>query len=80
MPAALYRPFVADVDTPLTVVVPVYQEDPVVLRRAAATWRQEGVAEVVLVVDATDAACLAVAHASQGCDAEGSAQQDADVP
>ncbi len=79
VPAALYRPFVADVDLPMTVVVPVYQEDPEVLRRALATWRQEGVAEVLLVVDATDAACLAVAHASQGCDAEGSAS-GAEVP
>jgi cellulose synthase/poly-beta-1,6-N-acetylglucosamine synthase-like glycosyltransferase len=79
VPAALYRPFVADVDLPMTVVVPVYQEDPEVLRRALATWRQEGVAEVLLVVDATDAACLAVAHASQECDGVAHASQECDA-
>ena len=62
VPAALYRPFEADVDLPITVVVPVYQEDPAVLAGALRTWRQEGVAEVVLVVDVTDRACLAVAR------------------
>jgi hyaluronan synthase len=65
VPAALYRPFLADVDEPLTVVVPVYQEDAAVLSRALATWRQPGVAEVVLVIDATDAAGLAVARAAE---------------
>jgi hyaluronan synthase len=64
VPAALYRPFEADVDLAITVVVPVYQEDPAVLAGALRTWRQEGVAEVVLVVDVTDDACLAVARAA----------------
>jgi cellulose synthase/poly-beta-1,6-N-acetylglucosamine synthase-like glycosyltransferase len=64
VPAALYRPFQADVDLPITVVVPVYQEDPEVLAGALRTWRQEGVAEVVLVVDVTDHPCLAVARAA----------------
>jgi glycosyltransferase involved in cell wall biosynthesis len=64
VPAALYRPFEADVDELMTVVVPVYQEEPEVLAGALRTWRQEGVAEVVLVVDVTDEACLAVGHAA----------------
>jgi glycosyltransferase involved in cell wall biosynthesis len=64
VPAALYRPFEADVDELITVVVPVYQEDPEVLAGALRTWRQEGVAEVVLVVDVTDDACLAIARAA----------------
>jgi cellulose synthase/poly-beta-1,6-N-acetylglucosamine synthase-like glycosyltransferase len=66
VPAALYRPVVADVEDSLTVVVPVYQEDPQVLAGALATWRQDGVAEVVLVVDAADATCLDVARAEAG--------------
>ncbi|MGZ4602855.1 MAG: glycosyltransferase [Kineosporiaceae bacterium] len=65
VPAALYRPVVAEVDQPMTVVVPVYQEDPHVLAGALATWRQEGVAEVVLVVDLGDAACLEVARRAE---------------
>jgi cellulose synthase/poly-beta-1,6-N-acetylglucosamine synthase-like glycosyltransferase len=65
VPAALYRSVVADVEDPLTVVVPVYQEDPDVLAGALATGRQDGVAEVVLVVDAGDAASLEVARAAE---------------
>jgi hyaluronan synthase len=64
VPAALYRPFRGDPDLPMTLVVPVYQEDPAVLAGALRTWRQPGVAEIVLVVDATDEACLAVARAA----------------
>ncbi len=64
VPAALYRPFRGDPHLLMTVVVPVYQEDPAVLAGALRTWQQPGVAEVVLVVDVTDEACLAVARAA----------------
>jgi hyaluronan synthase len=70
VPAALYRPVVAEVDELLTVVVPVYQEDPVVLAGALASWRQQGVAEVVLVVDADDRACRDVARRAERGDGE----------
>jgi cellulose synthase/poly-beta-1,6-N-acetylglucosamine synthase-like glycosyltransferase len=65
VPAALYRPVVAEVGDLLTVVVPVYQEDSSVLAGALATWRQHAVAEVVLVVDAGDGPCLAVARRAE---------------
>ncbi len=66
IPAALYRPFCGDPQLAMTVVVPVYQEDPAVLADALRTWQQPGVSEVVLVVDVTDEACLAVARAAAG--------------
>ena len=46
---------------PVSVVVPVYQEDPTIFARAIESWLQDGVDEVVLVIDVTDTTCQAVA-------------------
>jgi cellulose synthase/poly-beta-1,6-N-acetylglucosamine synthase-like glycosyltransferase len=64
VPAALYRPVASGHREALTVVVPVYQEDPDVFRRALASWLQDGVHEVVCVIDVTDTTCQAIAGAS----------------
>jgi hyaluronan synthase len=61
VPAALYRPVGGDLRLPLTVVVPVYQEDPEVFTRALASWLANDVDEVILVIDATDTACRRIA-------------------
>lgn len=53
-PAALYRPVVNDHREPLTIVVPVYQEEPDAFRAALRSWLQDGVTEVICVVDETD--------------------------
>ena len=60
-PAALYRPVRGDFRLPLSVVVPVYQEDPEIFARAIESWLANEVEEVVLVIDATDLACQQIA-------------------
>lgn len=58
--AALYRPRTTPYAASVSVVVPVYNESPRVFARALKSWRRNGVAEVVAVIDYTDAQCLAV--------------------
>ena len=54
VPAAFYRPIVNDHREPLSVVVPVYDEDPVIFAYAIESWLASGVDDVVLVIDVTD--------------------------
>jgi cellulose synthase/poly-beta-1,6-N-acetylglucosamine synthase-like glycosyltransferase len=61
LPAALYRPVVNDHHERLTVVTPVYQEDPAVFRAALESWLGNGPEEVICVVDVTDSSSLAIA-------------------
>lgn len=61
VPAAFYRPVHNDHREPLTVVVPVYQEDPRILGYAIESWLRNDVAEVILVIDASDHTCRAIA-------------------
>ena len=61
VPAAMYQPVRNDFRLPMSVVVPVYQEDPTIFARAIESWLQDGVVEVVLVIDVTDATCRSVA-------------------
>ncbi|MGH9188707.1 MAG: glycosyltransferase [Acidimicrobiales bacterium] len=61
IPAVLYRPMTTGHREPLSVVVPVYQEDPVIFRRAIDSWIASRVDEIVLVIDVTDRDCRKVA-------------------
>lgn len=62
IPAALYRPLTSGHREAITVVTPVYQEDPEIFRRAIESWLANGlVVEVVCVIDETDVACRGVA-------------------
>jgi glycosyltransferase involved in cell wall biosynthesis len=61
VPAALYRPYVSGYQAPMSVVVPVYQEDPEIFAKAIESWLANDVAEVILVVDVSDVICLGVA-------------------
>ncbi|WP_128375992.1 glycosyltransferase [Streptomyces cavernae] len=60
-PASLYRPVQNHFRLPMSVVVPVYQEDPVIFARAIESWLRNDVEEVVLVIDVTDDACREIA-------------------
>ncbi|MEH0576253.1 MULTISPECIES: glycosyltransferase [Streptomyces] len=60
-PAALYRSVTNDHSLPLSIVVPVYQEDPEIFAHAIESWLANGVDEVVLVIDVTDQACQEIA-------------------
>jgi cellulose synthase/poly-beta-1,6-N-acetylglucosamine synthase-like glycosyltransferase len=62
LPAALYRPWHNDHFEPVSVVVPVYREDPTIFARAIESWLANGVAEVILVIDAGDQVCQDIAR------------------
>ncbi len=61
IPASLYRPVHNSHREPVSVVVPVYQEDPVIFAHAIESWLANNVAEIILVIDASDKVCQAVA-------------------
>ncbi len=61
IPAALYRPVVNTFSLPLSVVVPVYREDPDIFAKAIESWLENGVDEIILVIDASDRVCQEVA-------------------
>ena len=61
IPAVLYKPIVNDYRTTISIAVPVYQEDPVIFETAIRSWLANGVEEVILVIDASDARCQAIA-------------------
>lgn len=54
IPATLYRPVVNDHRLAITIVVPVYQEDPFIFRDALRSWVANGVEEIICVIDETD--------------------------
>jgi cellulose synthase/poly-beta-1,6-N-acetylglucosamine synthase-like glycosyltransferase len=62
VPASLYRPARTGHFEPLTIVVPVYQEDRRVFRQALESWLANRVEEVICVIDRTDQGCLWIAR------------------
>jgi hyaluronan synthase len=60
-PAALYQPVRNNHREPLSIVVPVYQEDPRMFALAIESWLRNRVAEVILVIDVSDRVCQEVA-------------------
>lgn len=62
LPASLYRPVRNDHREDITVVTPVYQEDPEMFALAIESWlRQRHVVEIICVIDVTDDASHRVA-------------------
>ncbi len=61
IPAVLYRPIVTPHRLTMSIVVPVYQEDPEVFAAAIESWLRNGVEEVILVIDVSDQLCQDVA-------------------
>jgi hyaluronan synthase len=62
IPASFYQPVVTGHREPMTLVVPVYQEDPVVFRQALESWLWNEVDEIICVIDVTDETCAAIAR------------------
>jgi hypothetical protein len=62
VPATFYRPVVNDHREPLTVVTPVYQEDPDLFRAALRSWQANTVTEIICVIDITDTRSISVAR------------------
>ncbi|MCU1600508.1 MAG: pgaC 1 [Frankiales bacterium] len=61
VPAMFYRPVPPGHREPMTVVTPVYQEDPEIFRAAIDSWLRNDVEEVICVVDVTDKVCIDIA-------------------
>lgn len=61
VPASLYRPYPGSFRTTMSIVVPVYQEDPEIFALAIESWLANEVEEIVLVIDVTDKICMEVA-------------------
>ena len=62
VPAVLYAPAGGWYRRPLSVVVPVYQEDPATFTRALESWLVNRIEEIILVIDSTDLECLRIAR------------------
>lgn len=63
VPAAYYAPITSDHREPITVVTPVYDEDPTIFRYAVQSWlANRHVVEVICVIDTTDERCMAIAE------------------
>ena len=61
IPAVLYEPYGSGHQEPLTVVTPVYQEDPEIFREALRSWLANDIAGVIAVIDSTDTVAVEVA-------------------
>ncbi|HJZ47809.1 MAG TPA: glycosyltransferase [Roseiflexaceae bacterium] len=68
IPALFYRPIVNDYDTTATIVTPVYNEDPVLFRRALDSWSANKPDRIIAVVDVTDTRCMEIARSYPGVD------------
>jgi cellulose synthase/poly-beta-1,6-N-acetylglucosamine synthase-like glycosyltransferase len=62
IPATLYRPMTTGHREGLSIVVPVYQEDPKIFMKAIDSWLANSVERIILVIDITDTACQEVAE------------------
>jgi cellulose synthase/poly-beta-1,6-N-acetylglucosamine synthase-like glycosyltransferase len=60
--AMLYRPVLPGFTAPMTLVVPVYQEDPEIFVTAIESWLRNPVDEVLCVVDITDEKSMQIAR------------------
>jgi cellulose synthase/poly-beta-1,6-N-acetylglucosamine synthase-like glycosyltransferase len=56
--SSLYKPIRRDYRTSVSVVTPVYNEDPRVFHQALESWRANNPLEIVAVIDYTDKACI----------------------
>jgi cellulose synthase/poly-beta-1,6-N-acetylglucosamine synthase-like glycosyltransferase len=56
-----YRPTMPGYAEPMSLVIPVYQEDPVILRLAIESWLRNPIEEAICVIDITDESSMSVA-------------------
>lgn len=61
IPAAFYRPIHNNFDCTATIVTPVYNEDPVLFRKAIESWIANRPEKIIAVVDVTDTTCMQIA-------------------
>ena len=61
--ALRYKPQESKYKAPISVVSPVYNEDPKIFKQALASWKKNKPAEIIAVIDYTDKACIKVFRA-----------------
>ena len=61
IPAAFYQPIRTPYTTTCSVITPVYQEDPVIFRKAIESWIMNSPDEIIAVIDITDTVCIGIA-------------------
>lgn len=61
IPAVLYVSYESDYSVPVSLVTPVYQEDPELFAMAIESWLANDLAEIICVIDATDTRSIEVA-------------------
>jgi cellulose synthase/poly-beta-1,6-N-acetylglucosamine synthase-like glycosyltransferase len=66
IPALFYRPIANGYTTSATIITPVYNEDPVLFRRALDSWIANGPDQIIAVVDVTDIRCMEIARGYPG--------------
>jgi cellulose synthase/poly-beta-1,6-N-acetylglucosamine synthase-like glycosyltransferase len=57
-----YRPILPGHFEPITVVAPVYQEDPEIFTAALESWLENPILEAICVIDSTDEECIAISR------------------
>jgi hyaluronan synthase len=70
LPALFYRPIVNNYDTTATIITPVYNEDPLLFRRALDSWLANRPDRILAVVDVTDTRCMEIAREYADCGVE----------
>lgn len=58
--AATYRPEEGVGTGTVAVITPVYNEDPAIFTQALTSWRENGVEEIVGIIDYTDTKCISI--------------------
>ena len=56
--STFYKPSRQAYQASVSVVTPVYNEDPEVFRQALASWRANSPLEIIAVIDHTDKRCI----------------------
>lgn len=62
VPAVLYRTYESNHRTAVSLVTPVYQEDPEIFRAALESWLANDLDEIICVIDATDTRSIEIAR------------------
>ncbi len=58
--ALFYKPQTKSFKTPVSVITPVYNENPKIFKRALESWKKNKPREIIAVIDYTDKACIKV--------------------
>lgn len=56
--AFLYRPKKTSFDSRVSLITPVYNENPDTFTRALASWKKNGLDEIIAVIDYSDTTCI----------------------